>query len=58
MQVKSNIGDVVPGYGGLHGGVVKCPVVIQLSQIVLRFFIHFKPEKKKKINDKSVYFPV
>lgn len=46
MQVKSNIGDVVPGYDGLHGGVVKCPVVIQLSQVVPKSFIHFKPEKQ------------
>lgn len=45
MEVKSNISDVVSGSDGLHGGVVKCPVVIQLSQVVLKSFVHFKPEK-------------
>jgi len=45
MQVKSNIGDVVPRYDILHGGVVKRPVVIQLSQVVLKTFVHFKPVK-------------
>lgn len=48
MQVKSNICDVVPGYERLHGGVVKSPVLIQLSQVVLLSFIHFKSEKWKK----------
>lgn len=43
VQVKSDIGDVVPGYDGLQGGVVKSPVVVELSQVVLEFFVHFKP---------------
>lgn len=46
MKIKSNIGDVAPRYEGLHRGVVKCPGVIQLSQVILRSFIHFKPEKQ------------
>lgn len=45
MEVKSNIGDVVPGCDELHGGVAKCPVVIQLSQAVVKSFVHFKPEE-------------
>lgn len=43
MKVKSHIGDVTPGYDGLQGGVVKCPVVIELSQVVPKSFVHFKP---------------
>lgn len=45
MKVKSHIGDVAPGYDGLQGGVVKCPVVIEMSQVVLKSLVHFKPGK-------------
>lgn len=43
MQVKSNISDVAPGYDRLQGGVVQRPVVIQLSQVVFKSFVHFNP---------------
>lgn len=51
MQVKSNIGDV-PAYDGLLRGDVKCPVIIELSQVVLKSFVHFEPKKNgRQIDD-------
>lgn len=43
MQVKSNVGDVVSGWDGLGGGVNR-PVVVQFSQVALKFSAHFGPK--------------